>query len=91
MAKKVFYNINTFYKKIDLINILNILKRSNFKSFLVTLKILKKDHSFYLFQSRVIPWHLIFHITNTSILINQLNQYLLESKGKIYLTKFNYE
>ena len=77
-----------FTKKIDLINILNILKKSNFKSFLVTLKILKKDPGFLSFPIK--GYTLAFDIpvsANTSILINQLNQYLLESKGKIYLTK----
>ena len=75
-------------KKIDLINILNILKKSNFKSFLVTLKILKKDPGFLSFPIK--GYTLAFDIpvsANTSTLINQLNQYLLESKGKIYLTK----
>ena len=55
---------------------------------MVTLKILKKDPGFLSFPIK--GYTLAFDIpvsANTSTLINQLNQYLLESKGKIYLTK----
>ena len=75
-------------KKKDIIKILKIFKYSDIKSFLVTVKILKKDKGLLSFPMK--GYTLAFdvpHSKKNSILINQLNKQLLKSKGKIYLAK----
>ena len=75
-------------KKIDIMNILKIFKYSDIKSFLVTLKILKKDKGLLSFPIK--GYTLAFDVPysqKNSILFSQLNKQVLKSKGKIYLTK----
>ena len=75
-------------KKTDIISILKIFKNSSIKSFLVTLKILKKDKGLLSFPIK--GYTLAFDVPysqKNSILFNRLNKQLLKSKGKIYLTK----
>ena len=75
-------------KKSDIISILKIFKYSDIKSFLVTLKILKKDKGLLSFPIK--GYTLAFDVPyaqKNSILFDKLNKQLLKSKGKIYLTK----
>ena len=75
-------------KKKNILNILKTFKNSNIKSFLVTIKILKKDKGLLSFPIK--GYTLAFDIPNGKHnldLINDLNEIILKSKGRIYLTK----
>ena len=74
--------------KKNLFNILKFLKNSNIKSFLVTVKILKKDRGLLSFPIKgyTLAIDIPFKKSNSKF-INQLDDQVLKSKGKIYLTK----
>lgn len=75
-------------KKKHLLNMLNVLRGSTIKSFLVTVKILKKDKGLLSFA--INGYTIAIDIPsskNNLILIEKLNHQLLKNKGKIYLTK----
>ncbi len=74
--------------KEDIYSILKIFKYSSIRSFLVTIKILKKDRGFLSFPIK--GYTLAFDIPSgekDQNLFNELNKILLKSQGKIYLTK----
>ena len=75
-------------QKKNLLSILSILKYSNIESFLVTIKILKKDKGLLSFP--IEGYTIAIDIPskkNNITLLNKLNDQVIKSKGKVYLTK----